>query len=241
MICLLQRAQRLLTTREECGLQPEPEVALLGQSDQMARTDVVEVEALWAADTIASVRSPVRKRAVTVLKNEIVMHTFVQSITVLALLLLSACSLSDSSDKPKYQTLVPADARDVERSNEGLWQQTSFVVERHYPEFAFPEAQVARLGEMGWRICPSKEKGWSSFVDAASSPRRRVHQQMLKLAKGDESILLAGRYISTSQEALNPRSVAAPDSATQYGMIIWRKVSPGEMKSAPDSSDLLCN
>jgi hypothetical protein len=153
---------------------------------------------------------------------------------------LPSCALSDSPVLAP-EALVPIDARNVTRSPQGAWEQISFVVDRPYPDFAFADEQLGTWLNAGWKLCKSQEPGWSSFVDVASGPSRRIHQKTLHLAKGNELILLSGRYHSSNAEALKPSAHAEPESTTQYGMVIWMKGSPEEIKSALDSFRASCD
>ena len=144
---------------------------------------------------------------------------------------LASCSAVELKVPADLDRLLPQDAREVNRSSPGHWKQISFVVERTFPEFAFAEKELAPWIQAGWIQCKSNADEWSSYIDEATGKVLRIHQKTIHMLRGNEVLLLGGRYSSegTGTEVSGSR---APDSTIQHGLIISMKGSSDEVKNA---------
>jgi hypothetical protein len=161
-------------------------------------------------------------------------------ILALSLLFFTACEQAKPAESIAASALVPSDAKDLRYDHIGSQKQTSFVVDRAYPQFAFQDLQIKQLVSEGWQICKSNKDDWETFIDASSGETRRVHQKKLHMYKKGELILIFGRFISTSERALSHASKFAPDTPIQFGTVLFMRGSEKDIQSALSSFGAKC-
>src|SRR5450631_457290 len=143
------------------------------------------------------------------------------------------------NEKASYESVLPTDAKNVTKTPLGQLEQVSFAAQRKYPAFAFTDERIAALVVDGWKRCKSSAEDWSSFVEAASGSRVRVHQKILHFRKSDQVLMLVGRYVSPAPNTIEPGE-ALPDSETQNGAVVVMKGSHSEMEEALKTFNAQC-
>src|SRR5450631_1592613 len=143
------------------------------------------------------------------------------------------------NEKASYESVLPTDAKNVTKTAQTQLEQISFAAQRKYPAFAFTDERIAALVVDGWKRCKSSAEDWSSFVEAASGSRVRVHQKILHFRKSDQVLMLVGRYVSPAPNTIEPGE-ALPDSETQNGAVVVMKGSRSEMEEALKTLNAQC-